>query len=43
MGDYCHLYVQTDTLLLVDVFEKFRDKCLKYLDLTLLIFTLHLD
>ena len=41
-GDY-DLYVQTDTLLLVDVFEKFRDKCLKYLDLTLLIFTLHLD
>ena len=28
MGDYHNLYVQTDTLLLADVFEKFRDKCL---------------
>ena len=26
MGDYHNLYVQTDTLLLADVFEKFRDK-----------------
>ena len=25
MGDYHDLYVQTDTLLLADVFEKFRD------------------
>ena len=29
MGDYHDLYVQTDTLLLVDDFEKFRDKCIK--------------
>ena len=29
MGDYHDLYVQTDTLLLVDVFEQFRDKCIE--------------
>ena len=28
MGDYHDLYVQTDKLLLADVFEKFRDKCI---------------
>ena len=27
--DYHDLYVQSDTLLLVDVFEKFRNKCIK--------------
>ena len=29
MGDYHDLYVQTDTLLLADVFEKFRKKCVE--------------
>ena len=29
MGDYHDLYVQTDTFLLADVFEKFRDKCIE--------------
>ena len=29
LGDYHDLYVQSDTLLLVDVFEKFRDMCIK--------------
>ena len=29
IGDYHDLYVQTDTLLLTDVFEKFRDKCIE--------------
>ena len=29
MGDYHDLYVQNDALLLADVFEKFRDKCVK--------------
>ena len=27
MGDYHDLYVETDTLLLADVFEKFKEKC----------------
>ena len=29
MGDYHDLYVQTDTLLLADVFKKFREKCIE--------------
>ena len=29
MSDYHDLYVQTDTLLLADVFENFRNKCLE--------------
>ena len=29
MGDHHDLYVQTDTLLLADVFEKFRKKCIE--------------
>ena len=29
LGEYQDLYVQTDTLLLADVFEKFRDKCIE--------------
>ena len=28
IGDYHDLYVQCDTLLLTDVFEKFRDTCI---------------
>ena len=30
IGDYHDLYVQCDTLLLVDVFEKFRKTCIVY-------------
>ena len=29
LGEYHELYVQTDTLLLSDVYEKFRDKCIE--------------
>ena len=29
IGDYHNLYVQSDTLLLADVFENFRNMCLK--------------
>ena len=29
LGEYHDLYVQCDTLLLADVFEKFRDKCIE--------------
>ena len=33
LGDYPDLYVQSDTLLLADVFENFRDMCLKEYEL----------
>ena len=33
LGDYHYLYVQSDTLLLVDVFNNFRDMCLKEYEL----------
>ena len=29
LGEYHHLYVLSDTLLLADVFENFRDKCIE--------------
>ena len=43
MGDYHDLYVQTDTFLLPDIFENLETNALKYMDLILLIFILHLD
>ena len=33
LGDYHDLYAQSDTLLLADVFENFRDMCLKEYEL----------
>ena len=33
LGDYHDLYVRSDTLLLTDVFENFRDMCLKEYEL----------
>ena len=33
LGNYHDLYVQRDVLLLVDVFESFRNQCLKTYDL----------
>ena len=33
MGEYYDLYVQSDTLLLADVFENFRNMCIKVCEL----------
>ena len=33
LGDYHDLYLQSDTLLLADVFNNFRDMCLKEYEL----------
>ena len=38
LGDYHDLYVKSDTLLLVDVFNNFRDMCLKEYELDPLTF-----
>ena len=37
LGEYHDLYVQSDTLLLANVFENFRNNVLKYMNLILLI------
>ena len=37
LGEYHDLYVQSDTLLLADVFENFRKRVLKYMNHILLI------
>ena len=33
LGDYHELYVQSEALLLADVFEKFRNKCIEIYEL----------
>ena len=38
LGEYHDLYVQCDTLLLADVFENFRDKCIEIYGLGLVHF-----
>ena len=38
MGNYYDLHVQCDTLLLADVFESFRNMCLKIYELDLIYF-----
>ena len=43
LGDYHDLYVQSDTLLLADIFENFRNKCIELYELDLLIFYQHQD
>ena len=35
LGDYHNLYVQSDTLLLADVLENFRNKCIEIYELDL--------
>ena len=43
LGDYHDLYVESDTLLLADVFENFRNKCIEIYELGPAHFCLHLD
>ena len=43
LGEFYDLYVQSDTLLLADVFEKFRNKCIEIYELYADHFYLHLD
>ena len=43
LGDNHDLYVQSDTLLLADVFENFRNKCIEIYELDPAHFYLHLD
>ena len=43
LGDYHDLYVQSDTLLLADCLKIVEICILKYMNLILLIFYLHLD
>ena len=42
-GDYHDLYVESNTLLLADVFKNFRNKCIEIYQLDPALFYLHLD
>ena len=42
LGDYHDLHVQSDTLLLADVFDNFRNKCTEIYELDPAHFCLHL-
>ena len=41
LSEYHDLNVQSDTLLLVDIFKTFEIFALKYMNLTLIVFLLH--
>ena len=43
LGEYCNLCAQSDTLLLANVFENFRNKSFEIINLTLYSFCLHKD
>ena len=43
LGDYLDLYVQSDTLLLEDLFKKFRNKFIEIYELDPAYFYLYLD
>ena len=43
IGDYHDFYDQSDALLLADVFENFEKSVLRYMNLILLYFCLHVD
>ena len=43
LSDYNDFYVQNDTLLLADVFDNFRNKCIECMNLILLIFYQNLN
>ena len=43
LGDYLDLYVQSDTLLLEDLFKKCRSKFIEIYELDPAYFNLHLD
>ena len=43
IGYYHDLYVQSDTLLLADIFETFRNKCIEIYELDPALFYQHLD